>query len=76
LKQITKEVPKFIEVLISGWDNSRLNAALRGLGKAVLRNYNMQVIGSRDGFRGLMENRIVSIDSKMLLGILTRGGLF
>jgi 6-phosphofructokinase 1 len=34
----------------------------------------MQVIGFRDGFRGLMENRSVRLDNKMLSGILTLGG--
>jgi len=34
----------------------------------------MQVIGFRDGFRGLMENRSVRLDNQMLSGILTLGG--
>src|SRR6266404_8177504 len=34
----------------------------------------MQVIGFRDGFRGLMENRTVQLDGSMLSGILTVGG--
>ena len=34
----------------------------------------MQVIGFRDGFRGLMENRTVRLDSDRLSGILTVGG--
>lgn len=34
----------------------------------------MQVIGFRDGFRGLMENRSVRLDNSMLSGILTLGG--
>jgi 6-phosphofructokinase len=34
----------------------------------------MQVIGFRDGFRGLMENRTVRMDNSMLSGILTLGG--
>ena len=65
---------KFVGVLTSGGDNPGLNAAIRGLGKAALGCYNMQVIGFRDGFRGLMENRSVTLDGKMLSGILTQGG--
>jgi 6-phosphofructokinase 1 len=34
----------------------------------------MQVIGFRDGFRGLVENRIVRLESVSLSGILTVGG--
>jgi len=34
----------------------------------------MHVIGFRDGFRGLMQNRIMRLDGIMLSGILTRGG--
>jgi len=34
----------------------------------------MQVIGFRDGFRGMMENRTVRLDNSMLSGILTLGG--
>jgi 6-phosphofructokinase 1 len=36
--------------------------------------YDMQVIGFRDGFRGLVENRIVRLDNSALSGILTLGG--
>ena len=55
---------KFVGVLTSGGDNPGLNAAIRGLGKAALGCYNMQVIGFRDGFRGLMENRSITLDGK------------
>lgn len=65
---------KYVGVLTSGGDNPGLNAAIRGLGKAALGCYGMQVIGFRDGFRGLMENRTVNLDGKMLSGILTLGG--
>ena len=65
---------KFVGVLTSGGDNPGLNAAIRGLGKAALGCYGMQVIGFRDGFRGLMENRAVNLDGRMLSGILTQGG--
>ena len=65
---------KNVGVLTSGGDNPGLNAAIRGLGKAAIGIYNMQFIGFRDGFRGLMENRNVCLDEKMLSGILTQGG--
>ena len=34
----------------------------------------MQVIGFRDGFRGLMQNRFFRLDAEHLSGILTKGG--
>ena len=48
---------KNIGILTSGGDCPGLNAAIRGVGKAALGVYEMQIIGFRDGFRGLMENR-------------------
>jgi ATP-dependent phosphofructokinase / diphosphate-dependent phosphofructokinase len=65
---------KHIGILTSGGDTPGLNAALRGIGKSALRKYDMQVIGFKDGFRGLMENRIMRLDRVNLSGILTLGG--
>ncbi|MCU7917710.1 MAG: 6-phosphofructokinase [Candidatus Thiodiazotropha sp. (ex Epidulcina cf. delphinae)] len=63
-----------IGILTSGGDSPGLNAAIRGVGKAALGFYDMQVIGIRDGFRGLVENRTMQLDGAVLSGILTRGG--
>ncbi len=63
-----------IGILTAGGDSPGLNAAIRGVGKAGMNTYGMQIIGFRDGFRGLMENRIVVLDSHALSGILTVGG--
>lgn len=63
-----------IGMLTSGGDTPGLNAALRGIGKAAIRKYDMQVIGFKDGFRGLMENRIMRLDRINLSSILTLGG--
>jgi 6-phosphofructokinase 1 len=65
---------KFVGVLTAGGDSPGLNAAIRGLGKAALQRYDMQLIGFLDGFRGLMQNRTVRLDSSQLSGILTIGG--
>ena len=65
---------KLIGLLTSGGDSPGLNAALRGIGKALLGRYGMEVIGFRDGFRGLMENRAQALDSSSFSGILTVGG--
>lgn len=63
-----------IGILTSGGDTPGLNAAIRGIGKTATRGGSMQVIGFKDGFRGLMENRSVRLDNNMLSGILTLGG--
>jgi 6-phosphofructokinase 1 len=65
---------KCIGILTSGGDSPGLNAAIRGIGKAAQRAFGMQVIGFRDGFRGLMENRTVRLEGEALSGILTLGG--
>lgn len=64
---------KYIGLLTSGGDCPGLNAAIRGIGKAASQ-FEMEVIGFRDGFRGLMENRTVKLDGAALSGILTVGG--
>jgi len=63
-----------IGILTSGGDCPGLNAAIRGVTKAAINEYGMQVIGILDGFRGLVENRSVPLDSDGVSGILTHGG--
>jgi 6-phosphofructokinase 1 len=65
---------KAIGILTSGGDCPGLNAAIRGVGKAARGAFDMQLIGFRDGFRGLVENRIVRLEDSALSGILTLGG--
>jgi len=65
---------KRIGILTAGGDCPGLNAAIRGVGKAALGRYGIEAIGIRDGFLGLIEDRVVSIDKVTLAGILTVGG--
>ena len=67
-------VTQYIGILTAGGDSPGLNAAIRAVGKTGMNAHGMQIIGFRDGFRGLMENRIVRLDSNELSGILTVGG--
>ena len=63
-----------IGILTAGGDSPGLNAAIRAVGKAAQRAYGMEVLGFKDGFLGLMQNRYEHLDSDDLSGILTRGG--
>ncbi len=65
---------KRIGILTAGGDSPGLNAAIRGVGKTALNYYGMEIIGFRDGFRGLVENRRLKLDKTTLAGILTVGG--
>jgi 6-phosphofructokinase len=65
---------KQVGVLTAGGDSPGLNAVLRGIGKAAQEQFRMEVVGFRDGFRGLMENRTVDLNEQILSGILTLGG--
>jgi 6-phosphofructokinase len=66
---------KRIGILTAGGDCPGLNAAIRGLGKAVLHGHHgIDVFGIRDGFLGLIENRVFQLDKTSLSGILTVGG--
>ena len=63
-----------VGILTAGGDSPGLNAAIRGFGKAAISTYGMEVIGFRDGFRGLAEDRRIRLDKAKLANILTVGG--
>lgn len=65
---------KHIGILTAGGDSPGLNAAIRGIGKTALGSGKIQIVGFRDGFRGLMENRTMRLDWEVLASILTQGG--
>ncbi len=65
---------KTIGILTAGGDSPGLNAAIRAVGKAAQQHYDMHVIGFKDGFSGLIQNRHVRLDGDSLSGILSRGG--
>ena len=64
---------KRIGILTAGGDSPGLNAAIRGVGKTAI-SYGMEIIGFRDGFRGLVTNNRLKLDRSTLAGILTVGG--
>jgi 6-phosphofructokinase 1 len=67
------QATKRIGILTAGGDSPGLNAAIRGFGKAAIGN-GWELLGYRDGVRGLVANRYVPLDPAALSGILTVGG--
>jgi phosphofructokinase-like protein len=65
---------KRIGVLTSGGDCPGLNAAIRAVVKSAINNYNYEVIGFRDGYRGLVRNNYVQMELSDVSGILDKGG--
>ena len=65
---------KKVGILTAGGDCPGLNAAIRGFGKAAIREHGMELIGFQDGVRGLAEGRHIPLDGRALSGILTVGG--
>ncbi|MBP7196321.1 MAG: ATP-dependent 6-phosphofructokinase [Anaerolineaceae bacterium] len=64
-----------VGLITAGSDSPGVNAAIRGFGKAVANKHNMEVLGFRDGYLGLVEDRKVNLlEGTMLSGILTEGG--
>lgn len=63
-----------IGILTAGGDCPGLNAAIRGVGKAAILEYKMEVVGFRSGYSGLIQNDFVVLDEASLSGILTTGG--
>jgi 6-phosphofructokinase 1 len=65
---------KHVGILTSGGDCPGLNAAIRGVARAARAEFRMELVGFRDGFRGLVHDRTMPLESQMLSGILTSGG--
>lgn len=65
---------KKIGVLTGGGDCPGLNAVLRAVVKSAIGKYNYEVVGFKDGYRGLVLNDYVSLNMDNVSGILDRGG--
>jgi 6-phosphofructokinase 1 len=66
---------KKIGILTSGGDCSGMNATIRSAVRTALR-LNLEVVGFRKGFAGLMKGDCLTLDSRAVSGILHRGGTF
>jgi 6-phosphofructokinase 1 len=63
-----------IGILSSGGDCPGINATIRGVGKTAIMYYNMEVIGIHNGFSGILQKDVQTLDERSLSGILNLGG--
>ncbi|HWB21015.1 MAG TPA: ATP-dependent 6-phosphofructokinase [Phycisphaerales bacterium] len=63
-----------IGILTGGGDCPGLNAVIRAVTKSAIHDHNLRVIGIRDGFAGLIEDRTCELTFHEVSGILARGG--
>src|SRR6476660_10117268 len=71
---ITRESRVRIGVLTGGGDCPGLNAVIRSVVRTSASHYGSEVVGFRDGWRGLLEDRTTPLDIAAVDGLLTRGG--
>ncbi len=71
---MTAKKAKRVGILTAGGDAPGLNSAIRGFGKTAIGEYGMELVGFRDGMRGLALDNTINLDGSALSGILTVGG--
>ena len=69
-----KSKVKRFGILTSGGDAPGLNTAIRGVARAAIEQYGMEVIGIQNGYRGLIQGNAKEMSAADFSGILTRGG--
>lgn len=60
--------------MTSGGDCPGINATIRGVCKAAINHYGMEVVGIHSGFQGLLTKDVEVLDEKSLSGLLNLGG--
>jgi 6-phosphofructokinase 1 len=63
-----------VAMLTGGGDCPGLNAVMRAVARKGERVHGDEVLGFRDGWKGVLENRIVPLGIEQLRGTLPRGG--
>lgn len=63
-----------IGILTSGGDCPGINATIRGVCKAAINHYGMEVVGIHGGFQGLFESETEPLTSMSVSGLLNTGG--
>lgn len=64
---------KKIAVFTSGGDSPGMNACIRAVVRTAIYN-NLEVVGIRRGYSGMIEGDFISMDSKSVAQIIQRGG--
>jgi ATP-dependent phosphofructokinase / diphosphate-dependent phosphofructokinase len=63
-----------VGILTGGGDCPGLNAVIRAIVRKGERHYHDELVGFRDGWKGVLENRTMLLDVESCRGILPRGG--
>ena len=66
-----------VAIVTSGGDCQGLNAAIRGIGKALYQHFGengIEIYGMKDGYRGLAERDYIFMEKDSFSGIITEGG--
>ena len=66
---------KRLAILTSGGDCSGMNAAIRAAARTAIAN-DVEMIGYRKGYAGLLKNDFIVLNSQAVSGTLQRGGTF
>lgn len=63
-----------VGILSGGGDAPGINAVIRAVVRKGIQHYSYEIIGIRDGWRGLLEGELLPLDLRTASGILPRGG--
>ena len=63
-----------VAILSGGGDAPGINAVIRAVVRKGIQGYGYEVIGIKDGWRGLIEDQFIALDLKSTAGLLQRGG--
>lgn len=63
-----------VGILSGGGDAPGINAVVRAVVRKGIQNYGYEIVGIKEGWRGLLENDFLPLDLKAASGILPRGG--
>ena len=63
-----------VGILSGGVDAPGINAVIRAVVRRGIQHHGYEIVGIRDGWRGLLENEFLPLDLKAASGILPRGG--
>jgi len=72
-RSVSEDLMK-VGILSGGGDAPGINAVIRAVVRKGILYYDYEIVGIKDGWRGLLESDLFSLDLKAASGILPRGG--